>query len=157
MFLKQIEEKVYELVLPYANENGLEIYDVIYAKQGKDMYLSIYIDKESGISIEDCEKLTNYINPILDENLDIDDHYMLEVSSSGLEKNIRKEEHFKKFLNTLICIKLYKPFDKKKEFEGILKGYTQDTVTIECDNEEYTFNLTDISTIKTVYDWDNEE
>ena len=153
--MKTIEKQVYDLVMPYANEHNLEIYDVIYEKQGKDMYLSIYIDSEKGISIEDCENLTNYINPILDEKLDIKDAYFLEVSSSGLEKVIRNDNHFEKFLNTNIRISLFKPIDKQKEFEGVLKEYTNDTVTISVEEEDKVFSRKDIAIIKTVYDWNN--
>lgn len=153
--MKTIEKQVYDLVMPYANEHNLEIYDVIYEKQGKDMYLSIYIDSEKGISIEDCENLTNYINPILDEKLDIKDAYFLEVSSSGLEKVIRNDNHFEKFLNTNIRVSLFKPIDKQKEFEGILKEYTNDTVTISIGENDKVFSRKDIAIIKTVYDWNN--
>lgn len=153
--MKTIEKQVYDLVMLYANEHNLEIYDVIYEKQGKDMYLSIYIDSEKGISIEDCENLTNYINPILDEKLDIKDAYFLEVSSSGLEKVIRNDNHFEKFLNTNIRISLFKPIDKQKEFEGILKEYTNDTVTISIGENDKVFSRKDIAIIKTVYDWNN--
>lgn len=153
--MKTIEKQVYDLVMPYASEHNLEIYDVIYEKQGKDMYLSIYIDSEKGISIEDCENLTNYINPILDEKLDIKDAYFLEVSSSGLEKVIRNDNHFEKFLNTNIRVSLFKPIDKQKEFEGILKEYTNDTVTISIGENDKVFSRKDIAIIKTVYDWNN--
>lgn len=153
--MKTIEKQVYDLVMFYANEHNLEIYDVIYDKQGKDMYLSIYIDSEKGISIEDCENLTNYINPILDEKLDIKDAYFLEVSSSGLEKVIRNDNHFEKFLNTNIRVSLFKPIDKQKEFEGILKEYTNDTVTISIGENDKVFSRKDIAIIKTVYDWNN--
>lgn len=154
--MKPIEKKVYEIVLPYADKNNLEIYDVIYDRQGKDMYLSIYIDKEDGVTIEDCENLTNYINPILDDKIDIKEQYFLEVSSSGLEKVIRNEEHFRKFLNTNIRINTFKPIDKKKEFEGILKKYNEDEIVININKEDYTIERSNIAIIKTVYDWNLE-
>lgn len=154
--MKTIEKKVYEIVLPYADENNLEIYDVIYDKQGKDMYLSIYIDKQDGVTIQDCENLTNYINPILDDKLDIKEQYFLEVSSSGLEKVIRNEEHFKKFLNTNIRINLFKPIDKKKEFVGILKKYNEDEIVLSIEQGDYTIERNNIALIKTVYDWNLE-
>lgn len=152
--MKTIEKRVYELVLPYADENGLELYDVIYEKQGKDMYLSIYIDKQDGVSIEDCEKLNNFIDPILDKELDIKEKYFLEVSSSGLEKNIRSDEQLKMFLNAKIQVKLFKPIDKSKDFMGILKKYNSDEIVIECEKSQYTFKRSDIASMKSVYDWD---
>ena len=151
--MKQIEEKVYNLVKPYAESNNLEIYDVIYEKRGKDMYLSIYIDSNNGVSIEDCEKLTNYINPILDEEIELKQQYFLEVSSSGLEKVIRTDEHFEKFLNSKVRISLFKAVDSKKEYEGILKCHNSNSVTLEIDDKEYCFDKTNISLVKTVYDW----
>ncbi|MBE5821131.1 MAG: ribosome maturation factor RimP [Clostridiales bacterium] len=155
--MKEIEKKVYEIVLPFADELGLEVYDVIYAKQGKDMYLSIYIDKSSGIDINDCENLSNLINEELDAKVNIQDQYFLEVTSSGLERHIRNPEHFKKYLDTNICINLFKPVNKVKQYIGILKTYTDNTVTIISDEQEFTFDKKDISLIKTVYDWDNEK
>lgn len=154
--MKPIEKKVYELVLPYADEKGLEIYDVIYEKQGKDMYLSIYIDKAEGVSIEDCENLSNYIDPILDKELELKEQYFLEVSSSGLEKNIRNEEHLKRFMNSNIQIKLFKPINKNKDYEGILKKFNEAEITINCEEQDYTFKRTDIASIKSVYDWENK-
>ena len=153
LFLKKIEQKVYDLVQPYASENNLEIYDVTYEKHGKDMYLSIYIDSNNGITIEDCEKLTHYINPILDEHLDIDSQYFLEVSSSGLEKVIRTDKHLEKFLNSKIKVSLFKAVDGKKEYEGILKSFRDDSVILIVDNGDYVLDRKNISLMKTVYDW----
>lgn len=155
--MKEIEKKVYEIVLPFADELGLEVYDVIYAKQGKDMYLSIYIDKSTGIDINDCENLSNLINEELDKKVNIPDQYFLEVTSSGLERHIRNPEHFKKYLGEVICISLFKPVNRLKQYEGVLKTYTDNTVTIICKDQEYIFDKKDISLIKTVYDWENEK
>ena len=155
--MKDIEKKVYEIVLPYADQLELEVYDVIYAKQGKDMYLSIYIDKKDGVNISDCESLTNLINDEIDEKVNIQEQYFLEVTSSGLERHIRNPEHFKRYLNTTVSINLFKPINKLKQYIGVLKTFTDNTVTIICENQEYTFDKKDISLVKTVYDWDNEK
>ncbi len=155
--MKQLEREVFEVILPFADELNLEIYDVIYEKRGKDMYLTIYIHKENGISIDDCENLNNLIENEIDEKIKIDEQYFLEVSSSGLERHIRNEEHFKKYLNTQIEIHLFKPVDKIKVYTGLLKKYTDNTVTILADDKEYLFEKADISQIRTVYDWNNEK
>lgn len=155
--MKEIEKKVYEIVLPYADELELEVYDVIYAKQGKDMYLSIYIDKIGGIDINDCEKLSNLIDAEIESKVNITEQYYLEVTSSGLERHIRNPEHFRKYLDTTICVNLFKPINKLKHIVGILKTYTDNTVTIVVEDQDFIFDKKDISLIKTVYDWEEEK
>ena len=103
-----IEKKVEELVKPIIEGLGYELYDVEYAKEGKEYYLRIFIDKETGISIDDCENVNNSINDILDQADYIKEQYYLEVSSTGLEKNLRKDEHFLKQIGNEIEVKLYK-------------------------------------------------
>ncbi len=155
--MKPIEKKVYEVILPYTDKLNLEIYDIIYAKQGKDMYLSIYIDKDEGVCIEDCEQLSRLIEDPIEENVDIKDSYCLEVSSSGLEKNIRTDEHLKKFLNTIISVNLFKQIDGNKILNGLLLKFDEESITLLCDDKEYQINRKDISLMKTVYNFDDEE
>lgn len=154
--MKQIENEVFDLSLQYVKDNNINIYDVVYDKQGKDMCLTIYIDSDNGISIDDCEKFSQYIDPIIDEKINIKEQYFLEVSSAGLERTLRSDKHFEDNINTLVSVHLYKPQDKKKEFIGILKQYNGNEIIIDCDGNEYTFNMKDISIVKTVFDWNNE-
>lgn len=109
------------------------MYDVIYAKEGKDYYLKVFIDKDEGIGIEDCEKVNEAINDILDKEDLIPDSYFLEVSSPGLERLLRKEKHFLKYLGKEVKVKLYKPINKKREFIGILKSFENNKIILEME------------------------
>ena len=121
--MAKIEEKVEKLVEPIINNLGYELYDTIYTKEGKDYYLRIFIDKKDGIVIEDCEKVSNEINDILDEKDLIPESYFLEVSSPGLERQIRKEKQFLSNIGKKIAIKLYRPINKKREFIRFVKKF----------------------------------
>jgi ribosome maturation factor RimP len=150
-----IESQVENLVKPVIEGLKLELYDVIYAKEGKDYYLRIVIDKQNGIDIKDCEKVNDAINDLLDEADLIKDQYFLEVSSPGLERTLRKEEHFKKYIGANVNVTLFRPLNKKKEYTGILKNYTGNEITLETEeNGEINFNMKDIVIVKTVFDFE---
>ena len=147
-----IETKVQNLLEPVIKNLNYSLYDVQYLKEGKDFYLRITIDKPEGISIQDCEKVNDAINDILDEANFIKDGYFLEVSSPGLERNLRKPEHFEAQIGNKIKIKLFKTIDKKKEFEGILLKYTENELELEIESEKLSFENSNIATCKTVVD-----
>ena len=151
--MANIEQKVEESVKPIINDLGYDVYDIEYVKEGKDYFLRVFIDKPNGIDINDCEKVTNAINPILDEKDFIKEQYFLEVSSSGLERNLRKPEHFKAQIGNTINIRLFKAQDKKKEFTGILKEYNNDILVLDVDKEEIKIDTKNISAAKSVYNW----
>lgn len=112
--MANIEERVEELVKPQIENMGYNLYDVEYVKEGKDYFLKIYINNEKGIEIADCEKVTGAINEILDKADYIKETYFLEVSSTGIERILRKDEHLKEAIGEQIEIKLYKPIEKQK-------------------------------------------
>ena len=130
-----IEKKVEELVKPIIEGLGYELYDVEYAKEGKEYYLRIFIDKETGISIDDCENVNNSINDILDQADYIKEQYYLEVSSTGLEKNLRKDEHFLKQIGNEIEVKLYKAINKEKVISGKLLSFEEEKIVLETEEE----------------------
>ena len=150
--MANIEEKVENLVLPVIENLGYQLYDVEYAKEGKDYFLRIFIDKPNGIDLNDCEKVNNAINELLDMADYIKDQYFLEVSSPGIERTLRKDKHLQENVGKLIEIKLFKPIEKQKTLQGILKGFDKDFVKIET-NEELNIDRKNISLIKTVYEW----
>ncbi len=140
---------VREIVEPLANELGLSIWDVCFLKEGADWYLRIFIDKEGGVSIDDCVDLTHAINGPLDEADPIEQAYFLEVSSPGVERNLVKDEHFEAFIGADIKVKLIRPLDGKREFSGVLECYADGNVTIIPEGEEpFTFNKKEASWIK---------
>ena len=148
------EQKTEEILLPIVEEYGFELVDVEYVKEGGTWYLRTYIDKEGGISIDDCEKVSRRLSDILDEKDYIDDTYIMEVSSPGLGRPLKKEKDFKRSLGKEVDIRTYRMIDKQKEFTGILKDYDKDTVTIELENETLkTFEKVDIALIRLAFDF----
>ena len=150
--MANIEEKVENIILEPIKKLGYELYDVEYVKEGKDYFLRIYIQAEKGIDLNDCEKVSNEITEILDKEDPIKEQYFLEVSSTGVEKNLRKEKHLKENLNNEVQIKLFKPIEGKKQYKGILKEFDNDYLTLLVD-QEVKLDRKNISQIKTVYNW----
>ena len=153
MSVSNIETKVENLLQDIIENIGYELYDVQYVKEGKDFYLRIVIDKEEGIDLNDCEKVNDAINDILDEADYIKDQYFLEVSSPGLERTLRKDKHFQKQIGNEVSVKLFKPLDKKKEFVGILKSYSEDELILEQEDEEIKIEVKNIALARTVFEW----
>ncbi len=153
--MANIEEKVEKLIKSKIEKIGYELYDVEYAKEGKDHYLRIFIDKKEGIDLNDCEKVSNEINEILDQADYIKEQYYLEVSSPGIERVIRKDSQLEKNIGVEIQVKLFKKDETgKKEHIGNLKSYNKEELTIETEeNKEIILQRKNISQIKTVYKW----
>ena len=148
------EQKTEEILLPIVEENGFELVDVEYVKEGSTWYLRAYIDKPGGINIDDCEVVSRRLSDILDEKDYIDDAYILEVSSPGLGRPLTKQNHFKRSLGEEVEIRTYRMIDKQKEFTGILKDYDEKTVTIEMDDDTTkTFEKSDIALIRLAFDF----
>ena len=153
--MAKIEEKIEELVTKPITDLGYRVYDVMYVKEGKDNFLRIFIDNDKGISLDDCEKVNDAITDMLDEADLIKDQYFLEISSPGVERNIRKDKHFEESIGKEVNIKFFKPLEnKEKEITGILKDFDKETVKIETDkNEEITIPRNNISSIKWAFKW----
>ena len=152
--MTSLEKKIFEELEPIINGLNISLYDVIYEKEGKDFYLRIFIEKDGGVDISDCENVNNAINDILDEKDFIKGHYYLEVSSAGLKKTLRLDKHFENNIGNKIQISLYKSINNSKNVIGILKNYDDEKVIVESD-EIIEINKNDISLIKTVFDWDS--
>ena len=149
-----IEEKVEKLLEPKIQEIGYELYDVEYAKEGKNYFLRIIIDKPEGIDLNDCEKVNNEITDMLDEANYIKEQYFLEVSSPGIERVIRKEKHLKQNIGQEVQVKLFrKDQNGKKEYQGKLLDYTSENITIQTSEEKINIERKNISQIKTIYNW----
>ena len=153
MSVNNIETKVENLLKDVIQNLGYELYDVIYAKEAKDFYLRIIIDKKDGIDLDDCEKVNDAINDILDEADYIKDQYFLEVSSPGVERVLRKPKHFQSQVGNEILIKLFKPLEKQKEFTGILKSYSEEELILTQDDKEIKIEVKNIALARTVFDW----
>lgn len=153
MAKRNYETKTEELLAPIAADCGVEIYDVEYVKEGNDWYLRAYIDKPEGVSINDCEKVSRALSDALDREDFIEDTYILEVSSPGLGRTLKKDRHLEKSIGQEVEIKTYKPVDKMKEFAGILKSFDEATVTIEQEDGERTFQRNEIALIRLALDF----
>lgn len=151
--MSKIEDKVEQLLTKVICDLGYDLYDVEYVKEGKDYFLRIYIDKEDGIDLNDCEKVNNAISDLLDTADYIKDSYFLEVSSPGIERVLRKEKHLLENIDHKVKIKLFKPMNKKKEIIGVLKGFNEGFIQLEVENEQIEIDKKIISVIKTVFDW----
>ncbi|MDE6233674.1 MAG: ribosome maturation factor RimP [Lachnospiraceae bacterium] len=151
---EEYERMTEELVLPMIEENKFELVDVEYVKEGSNWYLRIYIDKPGGINIDDCELISRALSDKLDEKDFIQDAYILEVSSPGLGRPLKKDKDFNRNIGERVEIKLYKAVDKQKEFEGILKSFDKTTVTIETDEEtDIVFERSNIALIRLALDF----
>ena len=150
--MANIEEKVEKLLTPIIENVGYELYDVEYAKEGKDYFLRIFIDSENGIDLNACEKVNDAITDILDEKNYIKEHYFLEVSSPGIERVLRKDKHLEKNIGEPVNIKLFKKDENgKKEYQGILNGFDELHIVIEVDEEKIEIERKNKSQIKTIY------
>ena len=148
---KNTVHAVEELVAPYAAERGLTVWDVRYLKEGSEWYLRIFIDKEGGVDINDCESLSRAIDAPLDELDPIDGEYILEVSSPGIERELIRPAHFERFIGADIMVKMIRPIEGLgKEFKGVLTDYRDGEVTVTDHSGEHqvTINKKDAAYIK---------
>lgn len=147
------EGRTEELLAPIAKAAGVEIYDVEYVREGSDYYLRAYIDKPGGVDINDCERVSRILSDALDEKDFIQDAYILEVSSPGLGRALKKDKHLEKSLGEDVEVKTYKPVDNCKEFSGVLKTYDENSITIEAEGRELVFAKADIAVIRLALDF----
>lgn len=147
------EAKATEMLEPICRENGVEIYDVEYVQEAGEWYLRAYIDKEGGVTIDDCEAVSRAMSDALDANDFIEDAYYLEVSSPGLGRTLKKDTHLQKSIGEAVELKTFKPIDKRKEFTGILKGFTQSSITVEIDGKDTEFLRNEVALIKLALDF----
>jgi ribosome maturation factor RimP len=146
-----IKDTVREAILPTVTELGYRIWDVTYTKIGADYHLEITIDSDDGIGIEDCERVSRAIDPILEEENPIEGFYYLEVSSPGVERELRTDEHNSLSLGEKVEVKLFAPKDGVKSLVGTLASFEDGVIGIDADGQKYSFAKADVSKIKTIY------
>lgn len=134
--MAKIDEALEKIALDVCQRHGVYIYETEYKKEGSEYFLRLFIDKEGGVTIEDCENVSREISPLLDNLTFIKEAYIFEVSSPGIDRVLSRDWHFEKVMGEEIEIKLFAPLDGKKEFSGILKGYNDGIITIETDEKE---------------------
>jgi len=151
---EQYESKTEEILKPITEQFGVEIYDVEYVKEGSDYYLRAYIDKPEGVNIIDCEQVSRALSDVLDEKDFIEEAYILEVSSPGLGRTLKKDRHFEKSIGKEIEIKLFKAKDGVKEFGGVLTGFDAQNLYVRSgEDSEVTFVRSEIAVVKLALDF----
>ena len=148
---KSIKDTVRELIEPTVNSLGYRIWDVLYSKVGADYHLEITIDKDGGIDIDDCEKVHRAIDPIIDEADPIEDFYYLEVSSPGIERELRTDEHIALSLGGRVEAKLFAEKDGRKSVKGILTAYDGEALTVKENEIDIALEKKEIAKLTTVY------
>jgi ribosome maturation factor RimP len=148
------EKRTEKLLEPILTENNFELYDVEYVKEGSNWYLRTFIDKEGGINVEDCELVSRALSDLLDKEDFIPDAYILEVSSPGLGRQLKRDKHFEYSIGEEVEIKLYKPINKQKEWVGILTGYNADNLIIQIDEQnQMEIARKDIAMVRLTFDF----
>lgn len=146
--MSKITDKVTELAEGIVREAGCSLWDVEYVREGGTWYLRVYIDKEGGVSINDCETISRALDPILDEEDPIPDSYVFEVGSAGAERELKRPGDFEKFMGSPVEVRLYQPVNGCKAFVGELKAYDNGNVTIQYGENEMSFSKAQIGAVK---------
>lgn len=150
---EEYEQRTEKLVLPIIEANKFELVDVEYVKEAGNWYLRVYVDKEGGIAVDDCEIVSRALSDLLDTEDFVEDSYILEVSSPGLGRPLKKEKDFERSIGKEVDIHLYKQIDKQKEFTGVLKSYSKEEIVLQIDDADVSFDRTNVALIRLSFDF----
>ena len=146
--MSKITDRVTALAMPIVQEEGCSLWDVEYVREAGSWYLRVFIDKEGGVSIDDCERISRRLDPILDEEDPIPDSYVFEVGSAGAERELKRPSDFEQFMGSQVEVKLYQPVKGSKTFVGQLTSYDQGKVTVTVGKETMTFEKAQTAQVK---------
>ena len=144
----KVTDQVTEFAKPIVEQFGCSLWDVEYVREGSERFLRVYIDKDGGIDIDDCEKIHRAIDPILDEKDPIAESYHFEVCSAGIERALKRPEDFARFMGSPILVKLYRPKNGLKEIPCVLRGYEDGKLTAEAGKETFTFEKSEVALVR---------
>ena len=144
----KVTDQVTAFAQPVVESFGCKLWDVEYVREGSERYLRVFIDKDGGVDIDDCEKIHRALDPILDERDPIAESYHFEVSSAGLERALKRPGDFEQFMGSPVLVKLYRPRNGLKEIPGILRGYEDGKVTVEAGKETITFEKSQVALVR---------
>lgn len=144
----KLTEQIWQLAEPIVTAAGCSIWDVEYVREGTVWFLRIYIDKDGGVDIDDCENISRAMDPVLDEKDPIPSAYTFEVCSAGLERALKRPSDFERFLGSDILVRLYKPKNGSKEYACVLRGYEDGDVTVEYGGENITFKKSEVALVR---------
>lgn len=146
--MAKVTDLVAKLAAPAVEAAGCELWDVEYVREGSEYYLRLYLDKEGGVDIDDCEAISRAVDPILDEKDPIPESYHFEVCSAGLERTLKRPSDFERFLGSPITVKLYRPRNGLKEIPCVLKDYQDGRVTVEAGGQTITFERSEVALVR---------
>ena len=144
----KVTELVAQFAKPVVEANGCELWDVEYVREGSEYFLRLYLDKEGGVDINDCERVSRAMDPILDEKDPISNSYHFEVCSAGLERALKRPSDFERFMGSAITVKLYRPRNGLKEIPCVLTGYDDGKVTVTAGKETITFEKSEVALVR---------
>lgn len=144
----KITEQVAQFAQPIVEANGCRLWDVEYVREGSERFLRLYIDKDGGVDIDDCERIHRAVDPVLDEKDPIAESYHFEVCSAGLERALKRPGDFEQFMGNPIMVKLYRPRNGLKELPGVLRGYEDGRITLEAGRETVTFEKSEVALVR---------
>ena len=144
----KVTERVAQFAKPIVEEKGCTLWDVEYVREGSERFLRLYIDKDGGVDINDCEAIHRAVDPILDAEDPIAESYHFEVCSAGLERALKRPSDFERFMDSPILVKLYRPRNGLKEIPGILRDYEDGCVTVEAGKETITFTKSEVALVR---------
>lgn len=144
----KVTDIVWRLAEPIVQEKGCSLWDVEYVREGSEYFLRLYLDKEGGVSIDDCEAVSRAVDPLLDEADPIAGSYHFEVCSAGLERALKRPQDFERFMGQPVTVKLYRPRQGRKEIPGILRGYQEGKVTLEAGADTLSFEKSEVAQVR---------
>ena len=144
----KVTEQVAEFARPIVEAQGCQLWDVEYVREGSDYFLRLYIDKQGGVDIDDCEAISRAMDPILDEKDPVPGSYHFEVCSAGLERALKRPGDFERFMGSPITVKLYRPYNGLKELPCVLRGYDSGKLTVESGKETITFEKSQVALVR---------
>lgn len=144
----KVTDLVASFAKPIVESHGCQLWDVEYVREGSDYFLRLYLDKEGGVDITDCERISRAVDPILDEKDPIKESYHFEVCSAGLERALKRPQDFERFMGSPVTVKLYRPRCGLKEIPAVLRGYEEGRVTVEAGKETITFEKSEVALVR---------
>ena len=144
----KVTDIVAKIALPVVEAHGCSLWDVEYVREGDQRFLRLYLDKEGGVDITDCEAISRAVDPLLDEADPIPDSYHFEVCSAGLERALKRPSDFERFMGSAITVKLYRPRNGLKEIPCVLTGYEDGKITVEAGKETITFEKSQVALVR---------
>ena len=144
----KVTEQVAEFARPIVEAQGCQLWDVEYVREGSEYFLRLYLDKDGGVDIDDCEAVSRAVDPILDEKDPIPGSYHFEVCSAGLERVLKRPADFQRFMGSPITVKLYRPRNGLKEIPCVLKAYDEGKLTVEAGKETITFEKSEVAQVR---------